>query len=104
MLFRVFFICLKLTNRALVLVPCHFVEGTFEATFHEMGSRPSPVPLRGIEQHSHKMLKIHEVSSRASPVPFRGAQLTPGWVPAGSWLSSGCLLAAPGYSRLLTLY
>ena len=78
------------------------MEGTFEACFHEMGSRPSPVPLRGIEQHNHKMLKFHEVSSRASPVPLRGAQLIPGWVPAGSWLSS--FLAAPGYSRLLTLY
>ena len=79
----------------MLLVWCHFVGGTFEATFHELGSRTSLVPLRGIQQHCCNMLKahksfsrivschfvegtfeamLHELGSRASLVPLRDIQ------------------------------
>ena len=47
------------------------MEGTFEATFHELGSRASLVPLRGIQQHRHKIAKILKPIFRASLVPLR---------------------------------
>ena len=71
-LFRVLFIFLKVINRALVLVWCQSVGGTFEATFHELGSRASLVPLRGMQQHGYKIAKTYKSSSRTSLVPIRG--------------------------------
>ena len=50
------------------------MEGTFEATFHELGSRASLVPLRDIQQHGYKMLKTHKPCSRTSLVPLRAIQ------------------------------
>ena len=88
--------CLKLTNRALVLVWCHFVGGTFEATFHELGSRASLVPLRGIQQTSYKRLKTHKSSSRISLVPLRGRHLGLIWAALG--LHLGCSWAVLGSS------
>ncbi len=90
--------CLKLTNRALVLVLCHLVKGIFETTFHESGSRPSPVPLRDIQQHGYKMLKTHEVNSRTSLVPL----LRCSWAASGVLLGcSWAVLGCPGPDFLL---
>ena len=89
--------CLKLINRALVLVWCHFVGGTFEGTFHELGSRASLVPFRGMQQHGYKMLKTHKSCSRTSLVPFLGCS----WAVSGvlldcSWAASGLSWAVLG--------
>ena len=89
--------CSKLINRALVLVSCHFVGSTFEATLHELGSRASLVPLRGMQQHGHKMLKDHQWCSRTSLVPFLGCS----WAVSGvlldcSWAASGLSWAVLG--------
>ena len=86
-------ISLKVTNRALVLVWCHFVGGTFEATFHELGSRASLVPLRGMQQHGYKMLKTHKSCSRTSLVPILGCHFAASGVLLG-WLL-GWLLGCP---------
>ena len=94
--------CLKLTNRALVLVWCHFVGGIFEVTFHELGSRASLVPLRGIQQHGYTMLKTHKSCSRTSLVPLRGVLLGLIWGAPGLLL--GCpwaVLGCPGPDFLL---
>ena len=84
--------CLKLINRALVLVSCHFVGGTFEATFHELGSRASLVPLRGMGNMAIKCLKLINRALVLVSCQFVGC----------SWASSGVLLDcswdAPGLS------
>ena len=51
-------IFLKLTHQAPVPVPCKFMKDTFEASFHEMGSHLSLVPLRDIQQHGKKSLNL----------------------------------------------
>ena len=79
-----------------MLVSCHFVGGTFEATFHELGSRASLVPLRGMQQHGYKMLKTHKSCSRASLVPLRGSALGPHL--GCSWTALGLPLGNPGVS------
>ena len=71
--------------------------GTFEATFHELGSRASLVPLRAIQQHGYKMLKTHKSCSRISLVPFLGCS----WAVSGvlldcSWAASGLSWAVLG--------
>ena len=90
--------CLKLTNRALVLVSCHFVGDTFEIIFHELGSRASLVPLRGIQQHGYKRLKNHKSCSRISLVSLLGCC---SWAVSGvlldcSWAASGLSWAVLG--------
>ena len=85
-------------NHALVLVSCHFVGGTFEATFHEMGSRASLVPLRGRQQYGYTMLKTHKLCSRTSLVSLLGCS----WAVSGvlldcSWAASGLSWAGPDF-------
>ena len=82
--------CLNLTNRALVLVSCYFVGGTFEGTFHELGSRASLVPLCGMQQHGYNMLKTYKSCSRTS------LALVLGWSWAASGVLLGCSWAASG--------
>jgi len=89
--------CFKLTNRALVLVWCHFVKGTFEATFRELGSRPSLVPIHDIQQHVYKMLKTHKSCSRTRLVPLLGCSLAASGVLLDcSWAASGLSWAVLG--------